>query len=341
MIQTRPAHHVSLSRLAASLALAWAPAVFADPLPAGCDRGEQGRMPVTFTEDLRPVGKASINGEAVPVMLSTGAAESVVLNKKTLARLGIPVRSSRGFMAAEDARNPTGQDIVRDGVEHAVLKEFSFGRVKSRDVAYMAEDFMDDSFGVRLGARSLLQTDLEIALDDGYLAFFKPQGCFREHLAYWDREAVAVSAKGDPWQRDPRLVFSVRIGGKEAWALLSTATPYSYLPKALAGRLGLTPESPGATREDPLPGHDAGNPVWKVPVARMAIGALEVNKLDLRVMDLPYEGEILVLGADFLLRHRVYIARDQKLIYFSPVKQPQVLKRGSVKVIPQSLNGGG
>lgn len=341
MIPLRPALHTSLLGLAASLALACASAAHSNPLPAGCDRGEQGRMPLTFTEDLRPIGKASINGESVPVMLSTGAPESVVLNKKVLERLGIAVRTSSGFMAAQDARNPTGQDIIRDNVQHAMLKEFSFGRAKSQDVEYMVEDFMDDSFGVRLGARSLLQADLEIALDEGHLKFFKPAGCFKEHLAYWDPDAVPVTARADPWQRDPRFVFSVRIGGKDVWALLSTATPYSYLPKAVATRLGLTPESPGAVREEPLPGQDADQPVWKVPVAQMAIGALEVKNIDLRVMDLPHSGEIMVLGADFLHRHRVYMARDQKLVYFSPIKQPKVWKRGSVKVIPQALGKAG
>ena len=341
MMSIRPALHISLLALAASLTLAYAPAVFADTLPAACDRGEQGRMPLTYGEDLRPIGKATINGETVSVMLNTGAPESIVLNKKIMERLGIAVRSSTGFMAAEDARNPTGQDIVRDNVLHAKLKEFSFGRAKSQDVEYFVEDFMDDTFGVRMGARSLLQTDLEIALDEGHLGFFKPKGCFKDHLAYWDQDAIAVTARADPWQRDLRVLFSVRIDGKDIWALLSTATPYSYLPKATATRLGLTPESPGATREDPLPGHDAGKPVWKVPVSRMSIGALEVKDMYLRLMDLPHSGELLILGADFLHRHRVYIARDQKLVYFSPIKQPKVWKRGSVKVIPQSLTGTG
>ena len=51
-------------------------------------------------------------------------------------------------------------------------------------------------------------------------------------------------------------------------------------------------------------------------------------------MDLPHSGAILVLGADFLHRHRVYIAMSQMQIYFTPISTPRVLKRGSVKVIP-------
>lgn len=143
---------------------------------------------------------------------------------------------------------------------------------------------------------------------------------------------------GDPWQRDTRLVFTVLVGGKPILAMLSTASPHSYLPKAAAVRLGLTSDSPGATREAPMPGDDADKPVWKLPMPPMSIGALEVKDLDVRLMDLAREAEILVLGADFLHRHRVYISRGQRLIYFSPVAQPRPAKRGAVQVISPPVN---
>lgn len=313
-------------------------AAFAYSLPPGCEMGGHPSVPITYTDDMRPVGTATINGAAVPVMLSTGAAESVVLNRKTLERLGIRTSSSTTKLPADDLeRNPLGVDILRD-VSHAMLEEFSFDQTTRKDVSYMVEDFMDDTFGVRMGAGSLLQSDLEIAMDAGYIKTFKPSGCFRAHLAYWDPQAVAVSAWRDPWKRDPRMVFTVRIGGKELRAVLSTATPHSYLPKVVGERLGLTPHSPGATREAPLPGHGPDQPVWKVPVASMTIGALEVKDLDLRLMDLPHSGEVLILGADFLHRHRVYIANSQKQVYFSPIATPRTMKRGTVNVIPQAIN---
>lgn len=299
---------------------------------------EQASMSVRFTEDLRPVGEATINGHAVPAMLSTGAGESIVLNKKVLQRLGVEVRSSTSKLDAEDDRNPhKGVDMLVD-ISYATVKELSIGQVAKKRGTYKVEDFMDDSYGLRVGAGTLLQTDLEIALDAGYLKSFNPQGCMQAHLAYWDPHAVSVLAMGDPWKRDARVVFTAQIGGKPIHALLSTATPHSYLPRAAAVRLGLTPDSPGATREAPMPGHDADKPVWKVPVPLMSIGALEVKDLDLRLMELAHEGEVVVLGADFLHRHRIYIALEQRRIYFSPITTPQVLKRGSVQVIPQPLN---
>ena len=340
MKPARPFLHSVLLPVLACAGLALSPAAVASTpastLPAGCEMGNPASLPISFTDDLRPVGKASLNGTTIPVMLSIGSAESVTLNKKTLDQLGIAVRSATSTMSAKDARNPTGIALVRD-ITHALVGEFAFGLARNKQATYLVEDFMDDSFGARLGAGSLLQTDLEVALDAGYLKFFKPEGCIRAHLAYWDPQAVAVPALYDPWKRDPRILFTVRIDGKDVSAMLSTATPHSYLPKAAAVRLGLTPESPGATREDPLPGDDASKPVWKIPVPAMSIGALQVNDLDLRLMDLQHSSQILVLGTDFLHRHRVYIAMSQKQIYFSPIASPRVMKQGSVKVIPVAI----
>ena len=333
MLPARHALHACVVKYIVCASLTLSGAALAQSLPAGCDLGEQASLPLRLTEDMRPVGEAVINGTTVPVMLSTGAAESGVLNKKALDRLGIKVRNSTSILSASDERNPAATDMVRD-ISYALLGDFSFGSARKKNALYLVEDFVDDAYGMRIGAGSLLQTDLEIALDAGHMKFFTPKGCFREHLAYWDPHAVSVPATGDPWRRDPRVVFSVHIGGKNVYALLSTATPHSYLPKAIAERLGLTPSSPGATREDPVPGHGPDQPVWKVPVSAMSIGALEVKDFDLRLMDLPYSGEILVLGADFLHRHRVYIALSQMQIYFSPVGTAEALKRGSVKIIP-------
>jgi predicted aspartyl protease len=332
-----PAFSTFLLRTAICTGLFVSHAAWANSLPAGCDLREQATIPLTFTDDLRPVADATINGSTVPAMLSTGAGESLVFNKKILERLGIEVRHTTSKLDAEDARNPKTVDLYLD-ISHANVKDFSIGPVKGKGGTYKVENFMDDTYGVRVGAGMLLQSDLEIALDAGHLKSFNPNGCTSAHLAYWDPQAASVLAMWDPWKRDARVVFVATIGGKPIHALLSTATPYSYVPKAAAVRLGLSPDSPGAVREAPLPGHAADKPVWKVPVPVMSIGSLEVKELDLRLMELSHEGEALVLGADFLHRHRVYVAMEQKRIYFSPITTPQPRKRGSVQVIPQPLN---
>lgn len=230
MSLTPPAFRISLLRAAICAGLFMSHAAWANSLPAGCDMREQARIPLSFTDDLRPVAEATINGSTVPAMLSTGAGESLVFNKKILERLGIEVRHTTSKLDAEDARNPKTVDLYVD-ISHANIKDFSIGPAKGKGGTYKVENFMDDTYGVRVGAGMLLQSDLEIALDDGYLKSFNPSGCTGAHLAYWDPQATSVLAMWDPWKRDARVVFTATVGGKPIHALLSTATPYSMCRK--------------------------------------------------------------------------------------------------------------
>lgn len=301
--------------------------------------GELATVPLTFTDDLRPLIEVRIDGKPVPAMLNIGAAQGAVLNKKVLDRLGIKVRHIESVQFREEADgaklnslNIAGERVYNRAML-ARIASLSFGPTQLEKKTFIVEDFFDDSFGARLGALSILQQDVEFALDAGHLKYFRNEGCGTSHLAYWDPDAIAVSTANDPLKRESRPLFQVNINGKDTWAILSTATPHSYIPAVVAERLGLTPTSPGAVREDPLPGHGPDKPIWKVPVARVTIGELEVNDLDLRLIDLSHTGETLVLGADFMHRYRIYIAMSQNKIYFSQPKEPRILKRGSVEVI--------
>lgn len=330
----------NLSQRAVLAAMFSSGAAMAQSPAAGCTMRELATEQLTFTEDLRPLVDASINGNAVSAVLNTGAAQRTILNKKMLDRLGIKVNqvTSTRYRDYKDSRGnvvPTDQIEVRDALT-ALVQDYATGPVQGKNLWFVVEDFIDDKFGARIGAESLLQNDVELALDAGYVKYFKPDGCFREHLAYWDSKAVSVPTNVDVWKRDPRPIFKITINGKDAMALLSTATPHSYLPASAAGNFGLAPTSAGALREEPIPGHGQDKPVWNVPLAEMSVGGLQVKDFTLRLMDLPYSGELVILGADFLHRHRVYIAMSQGQIYFSPIENPTP-KRGSVKVVPQPI----
>ncbi|MEW7847950.1 retropepsin-like aspartic protease [Massilia aurea] len=327
-----------LRRLTLLAAMMSSSAVLAQTLPAGCEMNEQQTVPLTFTDDMRPLVDASINGNLVSAMLNIGSGQHTVLNKKMLDRFGIKVRhvTSSVFRKegeGESSNNITSNLVFREGLS-AFVDDFSSGVVKGKAASFPVEDFIDDAFGARIGAGSLLQADLEIALDEGFVKHFKPRGCNTAHLAYWDPAAISVPIIVDVWKRDPRPLLRIQINGKDVWALLSTATPYSYLPLVAGSHLGLTPASPGAAREQPVPGHGQDQPVWRIPVQQMAIGGMEIKDFDMRLVELGYSGEIAILGADFLQRHRVYIAMGQRRAYFSAVEIDANRKRGSVDVIP-------
>ena len=205
--------HVSLLRSAVCASLLMSQVAFANSLPPGCEMRERATIPLSFTEDLRPIGEATINGTTVSAMLSTGAADSLIFNKKVLDRLGVPVHHTVTKLDPEDWRNPTKNDLLVE-VSHANIKGFSIGSIKGKGGFYRVEDFMDDTYGLRVGAGTLFQHDLEIALDAGYLKTYEPRGCGTAHMAYWDPQASSVLAAWDPWKHETRVVFTATVGGK-------------------------------------------------------------------------------------------------------------------------------
>ena len=282
-------------------------AVLAQSLPAGCDIGELATVPLTIRDDNLPIAETRVNGHAVPSVLDTGLQFATSLDKKTLEGFGVTIRSSESTYA--------GIDVMTALMEHV-----AFGPTEYKKNWFVVNDLTEEGVGAKIGANFLFRTDVEIALADRYLKFFKPTGCFRAKLAYWDAATPSVPFTIHPLKKDLRPWFKVRINGKEISAVISTASSHSYMDLFTAQRMGLSTESPGVKRLAPVTSwHGRKQEVWNVPVAEMSIGDLKLKDVDLRLLNLDLSGEMLILGADFLSKHRVYVAMSQNRIYFSPL----------------------
>ena len=289
-------------------ALAFLPAaVLAQSRPAGCHTGEITTLPLTIRDDSLPIVETRVNGHAVPSMLDTGLQFATSLDKKTLEGFGVRVRSMESTYA--------GIDVMTALMDHVAL-----GPTEYKKTWFVVNDLADEGVGAKIGANILFRTDVEIALTERYLKFFKPSGCFRAKLAYWDAAAPSVPFTIHPLKKDMRPWFKVRVNGNEISAVISTASSHSYMDLFTAQRMGLSAESAGAKRLAPVEGwHGRKQEVWSVPVAEMSIGDLKLKNVDMRLLNLGLAGEMLILGADFLSQHRVYVAMSQNRIYFSPV----------------------
>lgn len=305
-MHTTVSSHARLGFTFLALAALSAPAS-AQALPAGCQPGEPSTLPLTFRSDAVPLVEVRIDGHAVPALIDTGAQQATSLDRKTLEEFGVKVKLSES--------NYVGVQVANAQVGHVAL-----GPNEYRNAWFAVDDLQDQGVGAKIGANYLFRSDVEIALAGGYLKLFQPRGCLRASLAYWDPKTPSVPFKVHPLRKDLRPWFKVRINGQDIDAVISTISTHSYVDLFTAQRMGLSPESPGATREASVKSwRDRQQPVWKVPVPRMSIGELEIKDFDLRLMNMDLSGEMLVLGTDFLRRHRVYVAMSQNRIYFSPV----------------------
>lgn len=287
-------------------------AALAQTLPAGCAMNELAMVPLIFTTNGVPLVEATLNGSKIPALLDLGQQHATAISKKTLDQLGVPIRSTE--------TNYPGVFVMNSLIDH-----FALGPNEHKKSWFPVEDIPYDFIGAKIGANYLLRTDLELNFEDRYIKYFKPTGCYRAKLAYWDANAVSVPARHDSRRRDLRPWFKVRINGKDISATLSTADEHTYMDLFTAQRMGLSTEAPGAVREEPVVGwYDRSQSVWTVPVAEMMVGDLKVTDFKVRLMNMDLTGEAIFLGADFLRRHRVYIAMSQNRIYFTPITSAPV-----------------
>ncbi|NNG21584.1 retroviral-like aspartic protease family protein [Telluria aromaticivorans] len=306
-LPARVARRPGFAMLAALLLPA---AVSAQALPAGCDIGPVATLPLSFRGDSVPIAEARINGKPVPALVDTGGQHATLLDKATLESAGIKVISSE--------TNYAGVYVLNALIEHIAI-----GPTEFKKSWFAVDDLAKEEVGARIGANYLFRTDVEFALQDRYLKFYKPSGCLRAPLAYWDKTAPSVSFRIHPQKKDLRPFFTVRINGADVSAVISTTTEHSYLDLFTAKRMGLTPDSPGAVRGGSgLKWNDRDQAFWTVPLPQLSIGALQVKDFSLRLVNMERSGEMLVLGTDFLKRHRIYVAMSQNRIYFSPVTAP-------------------
>jgi clan AA aspartic protease (TIGR02281 family) len=171
-----------------------------------------------------------------------------------------------------------------------------------------------------VGAPFLLQRDLEIALAEKELRFFKPVGCDGAHLAYWDANAVAIPFESH-WDRSPNPHFKVEINGKELDAIIDTGASTTVIDARAAKRIGLRLDAPNVQRN----GNSAGIGERHVErfstvVDKLKIGGETINNAQLGIIDT--EGSLsadMLLGADFLRAHRVLFALSQKQLYITYV----------------------
>jgi len=100
--------------------------------------------------------------------------------------------------------------------------------------------------------------------------------------------------------------------------LFDTGAAVSMLTLDAAKRAGIGPDSPGVEAGGRVRG--IGRKVANTWIARFAsfkIGDEEVDNARLRFGELNLLQDDLLIGADFFLSHRIYVATSQSRLYFT------------------------
>jgi predicted aspartyl protease len=279
---------------------------------AGCRRSAFN-LPVTI-EGTRPVIAAKFNGESARLLVDSGASFSIISSAAAeqfklgtgMAPAGFAVRGIGGTTV------PTV----------ATVKQFTLGNVDLPNVEFLVTaNEVGTNGGVGLIGQNLLQNwDVEYDLANSMLRLMRDDDCHGVMLAYWLKPGESFTEINipRPTPREPLTVGSAYINGVKIRVIFDTGASLSILSTRAAERAGVKTDMPGVT-DGGLSG-GVGRNVMKTYIAPFDSfkfdGGEEIRHTHLRIADINADADML-LGADFFLSHRVFVAQSQNKLYFT------------------------
>lgn len=298
----------------AAFALAAGPAVAAQ-----CQLVRIAEWPVKL-ERNRPVIEGSINGTKVGILLDTGSNTTVVA-RAAAVRLGLERQYVAGeFLGVGGASR----------VEMTEIEEFRLGQAVRNKwrVLVVGEHDLGDDVAVILGEDFFENVDLELDLGNKVVRLFKPQDCERSPLAYWAANAPRVDM-----DVGRSIIVPASVNGVPVRAIVDTGATRSFLATQIAAQAGITPSSPGVTSGGCIVGFGKKRvDGWIAPMKQFSLGGETVHNPHVGIADMAAgavyqeigshiakaaEPPVMLLGVDFLLAHRVFVAHSQRAMYFT------------------------
>jgi tetratricopeptide (TPR) repeat protein len=162
--------------------------------------------------------------------------------------------------------------------------------------------------------------DTEYDLANGAIRLMRATDCGSTFMAYWAKpgEPVSVVPIDDQTPQKPRIIGRVTINGVAMRALFATGAGSSALSLHSAARLGIKPGGPDMEEAGVMGGLGRRYVrTWITHVASLDIGGEQIKNAKLRVGDLGDVDFDVLLGADFFLSHRIYVAKGQRKLYLT------------------------
>jgi tetratricopeptide (TPR) repeat protein/predicted aspartyl protease len=297
-------------------------------VPAACTLKQFAEFPITMV-GMRPLTTARINDADVQFVVDSGAfyslmsgASAAQLKLKTFpAPMGFQVKGVHG---------------AADEISIAKVKNFELSGATLHDVEFLVGggEVGQGSIGV-LGQNFLHIADAEYDLGGGAIRLMNAADCSKSFLAYWAGATTPYSIielETEPplntWStgthiqsRTPNLshtIGSAYVNGARIRVWFDTGSAMSIMSTKAAARVGIRPDSPGVVKGGMSYG--VGREFFAtyiVPVASFKIGEEEIRNTRILIGDIELPDADMLVGADFFLSHRIYVANSQKKLYFT------------------------
>lgn len=270
-----------------------------------CTHQLRASLPVTVAG--LPMVTATINGRPARLILDTGA-ESSIVSVAAAKRLGVTnkfdfARSMRGIsesLQTGDAR------LDSMSLGRAAL---SYPRVLVGPIALNLGGVEPDGL---LGASLLSEFDLDLDLPSRRLDLYRRIDC-PETLPPWGGRVTTLETTRS---LSDHPFFPVRINGQQLSASLDTGAQRTVLAAGAAKRVGVSAETRLAGSDVRARGAAGETLPAELHVLRnVTVGNVPVRTpVMVTALRLPHDIDML-LGADFLLTHRVWLSYGARRIF--------------------------
>jgi tetratricopeptide (TPR) repeat protein len=285
--------------------------VLAGAARAACKLAKVAELPVTMI-DHRPTVVAKINGMDTLLIVDSGSFYSVIS----------PAKAAELKLRLEPL--PQGLQVGGLGgqvdAHVATVKEFVLVNFKIPRVEFIVGGSEPgEGLSGLIGQNLLRVDDIEYDLANGAIRLMHPEGCRKTELAYWaGTQQYSVMDINWATAQEPFTTGTALLNGVKIRVVFDTGAAASFVSLRAAERAGIKLDQPDVVTAGSW--HGIGSrPVksWIAPFASFKIGDEEIRNTKLRVGDFGLSNGDMLIGTDFFLSHRVYVASSQQKLYFT------------------------
>lgn len=270
-------------------------------------------MPVTM-EAMRASVPVEVNGKMTSFWLDSGAWFSIMPQAKAI-ELGLRLDPAPANLSMTGIGGSFIPQVTR-------IKDFAVAGSMLHNVNFLVGG--SDAGNGLIGRNMLANGDLELDLPHGIVKLITAKHCENSNMAYWAAGKPYFTVRLLPNKDDTSvhsLGFPVLLNGHEVKAVIDTGA-ITIVSRSAAERAGIDLSEAGA-----MPGGKLGGfgrrlvNGWRVRFDSVAIGAETILHAPLTVIDGPIlagpGSPDMIIGADYLLAHHMYVSRAQNLIFFT------------------------
>ena len=271
-------------------------------------------LPVTIA-GTRALIDTKINHQDVRLLVDSGAFFSMI-SAAMAQELKLKVRPAPYGLSITGLGGKTVPSV-------ATAKVFTIANVDIPNVEFLVggSEAGSGSSGL-LGQNFLVNWNVEYDLAKGSIRLFRDTDCSKQFLAYWaiqNHQPYTVTDIENVSPKYPHAIGHAYINGEKINVLFDSGAFKSLLSLKAAARAGVRVDSPGVI-EGGLTGGTGRNLVMSyiAPFASFKFGdGEEIKNARLRVADLDIGIADMLIGADFFLSHRIFVANTQNKLYFT------------------------